>query len=241
MAGFFSKERARERKIKKCQKKLMNMFVQSPERQFAAQDLAEIGTPASLAILLERFEKRTNNHTIDREEKKFIHDLLVGMGNEVVEPLITHIKGPAENINWPLRVLRDFLDKDGISDMISDLLEGMDTEYTRNPVKKEELVLAAGDYVNERLGRALVPFLDDSNERIRFLAAEAIFNGKYDFAAAEMVQRVTGVEESIRVTTRIVEGLAETDWTVKGHKAAVEENLPEGFAITRAGTIRRRG
>ena len=136
MAGFFSKERSLERKLKKSKKKLLNMFVQSPERQFAAQTLVEIGTPEALAILLERFEKRTNNHTIDREEKKFIHDLLVDMGPDVVDHLIDYIRGPTEAIDWPLRVLRRYLEDEKIADLIADLLEDMDIEYSRNPVKR---------------------------------------------------------------------------------------------------------
>ena len=241
MAGFFSKERSTQRKLKKSQKKLLNMFAQSPERQFAAQTLAEIGTDEALAILLGRFEKRTNNHTIDREEKKFVHDLLVDMGPAVVEHLTRHIRGPAELINWPLRVLRQYVEKDEIANLIADLLDDMDIEYSRNPVKKEELVLAAAEYKQERLGQSLVRFLEDANERIRFLVVDAIFTGGYAFAAEAVVKRLTGEEESIRVVTRLVDGLAETNWTVKGYKAAVEANLPEGFSITRAGTIRRRG
>ncbi len=241
MAGFFSKERSIERKLKKAKKKLLNMYVQSPERQFAAQDLASMASPEAISILLERFEKRTPNHTIDREEKKFIYDLLLDLGADVVDDLIAHIRGDAESINWPLKALRKQISGDEIAEIIADLLENMDTDYSRNPVKKEELVLTAQEFHDERLGRCLVRFLDDANERIRFLAAEAIFAGKYDFASEAVVQRLAGDEESLRVQNAIIEGLAATDWTVKGHKAAVEANLPEGFAITRAGTIRRRG
>ena len=118
MAGFFSKERSLQRKLKKSQKKLLNMYAQTPERQYAAHTLAEIGSDDALAILLERFEKRTNNHTIDREEKKFIHDLLVDMGPAVVEHLTRHIRGPAEFINWPLRVLRRFVEENEIAELI---------------------------------------------------------------------------------------------------------------------------
>jgi hypothetical protein len=241
MLGFLSKEKASERKLAKASKKLLNMFVQSPDRRFAAQTLLELDTPAAYAVLFERFEKKTNNHTLDREEKVEIVDMLVDRGQPVIAPLIAHVKGSARSVNWPLRILGRLQSEEQITSLLVELLSGMDTDYERDPEKKEELVLAAQEHHDERLGRELVRFLDDANERIRFLAADALFAGAYDFAAEPLVRRLTGIEESIRVVTRIVDGFTQCDWTVEGHRAAVEEHLPDGFAVTRAGTIRRRG
>jgi len=241
MLGLFSKEKAYERKLKKASKKLMNMFVQSVDRRYSARDLLELDTPEAYKVLFERYEKKVPNQTTDREEKVELTELLIDRGETVVEHALTHIKGTAQYINQPLKVVAHFYSKEEMAALVAELLEGMDTEYERFPEKKEDLVLTAVEYVDDRLGKALLPFLADSNERIRFLAADALFTGGYSFASEPIVKRLAGEEDSIRVITRLVDGVAETDWTVKGYKAAVEENLPEGFAITRGGTIRRRG
>lgn len=241
MPGFFSKERKQQRKLNKFGKKLLNIYAQTQERQYAAHQLAEMGIPEAIQILLDRFEKRAPNHTVDREEKGQIEDLLVSMGTKVVEPVIEHLKGPALNVNWSLRILSHFLTEAELAELVAGLLEDMDTEYMRNPEKKHELVLTAADYKDERLGRALLPMLEDANEQIRYLAVDAIMKWKYPFAAEPIMKRLAGDEESIRITSHILDGITETDWTVKGYRPSIEENLPDGYAITRAGTIRRRG
>jgi hypothetical protein len=241
MAGFFSKERADERKLKKWTKKLLNMYVQPADRQFAAQQLAEMATDASIQVILTRFERNTKNHTLDIDDKKLCHDLLVELGDRVREPILNHIRGNARHVNWALRVLQTVVEKEKIAEIIAELLEGMDAEYTRNPEKKEELVAAAADHVNERLGKALMPHIEDASERIRFHAIDALFAGGYGFAAEPIVGRLAGEETSMRVILRILDGLVECDWSVKGHRAIIEEMLPEGYAITRSGTVRRRG
>ncbi|MBN1946356.1 MAG: hypothetical protein JW797_11820 [Bradymonadales bacterium] len=241
MPGFFSKERSLQRKHRKWGKKLHNIYAQTQDRQYAAHQLASLGTDEAVGLLLGRFEKRLLNHTQDTEEKQLVHDLLVNLGSAAVDPTIAHLKGPALNVNWPLRVLSNFLSRDRIAEILSELLEEMDTEYTRNPEKKHELVLTAAEYQNERLGRALLPMLDDASEEIRFLAVDAILKAQYPFAMEPIMQRLAGEEESIRIRMHILEQIVQTDWTVKGYRPSIEENLPEGYAITRTGTIRRRG
>lgn len=241
MLSFFSKERALERKHRRLSKKLLNIYVQNPERQYAAQQLAELGTAEAISLLLQRFEKRLQNHTTDTEEKQMVHDLLVNLGDKVVEPAIAHLKGPALNVNWPLRVLSALVPDERVAEVIAELLEEMDTEYTRYPEKKHELVLVAAEHQSERLGRALLPMIEDANEEIRFLTVDAFLKWKSPFAAEAIMKRLAGEEESLRITSHILEHIVDMDWTVKGYRPKIEERLPEGYAVTRAGTIRRRG
>ena len=242
MFGLFNKEKALERKYKKLGKKLLNMYAQTAERKFVSQQLAELGTPKAVNLLLSRFEKNTKNHTIDRDEKNFIFELLVDMGKtKVAEFTIAHIKGGALNVNWPLKTLRKLLNQYEVAELIAECLEAEDTEYAVSPERKEELVLSAADFKLERLGKALVPFVEDASEGIRWQAIDSLFKGGYPFAAEPIMKRLSGEEESKRITSKILEEVVDTDWKVTGHRAAIEENLPEGYAITRPGTIRKRG
>lgn len=242
MLGLFSKERALQRKHKKLRKKLGNMYAQTADRMWAAHQLVELGTREAVRILLDRFENSATNHTIDQDEKRQVCELLTQMDAElVVEETRKHLRREILQVNRPIRVLQHFLEDDELTDFLADLIEELDIEYTRDPERKEELVRTAADYGSERLGRALLPLLADTTERIRFLVVDALFEGGYEFAREPILQRLAKEEESIRVSTRILERMTESDWTVKGFKAAIEETLPEGFAVTRAGTIRRRG
>lgn len=241
MISFFSKEKALARKHRKLQKRLYNMYAQSPDRRYTAQQLAELDTPEAVRILLGRFEKRTNNHTIDNEEKTDVKDLLVNMGTRVIDLAIEHLKGGAHNVNWPLRVLSEYLEPEALGEILAELLNEEDLEYGRNPERKEELVRVAADHKGDKLGQALARFLEDENEPIRWLTVDAIFKGGHKVSTEPIMRMLAGEEESQRVVALILDHVVETDWTVKGFKAKIEENLPDGYAITRSGTIRRRG
>ncbi|MCA9562132.1 MAG: HEAT repeat domain-containing protein [Myxococcales bacterium] len=237
--GLFSSESKEERKVRKLSKRLGSMFAQKEVRYAAADGLAALGTPAAIAALLGRFEESTSNHTIDREEKRHVVDLLTDLGTDVIKPVRDYILSDVKAINYPLRVLAKFEESDAIAELIAEMLEEMDTEYTRNPEKKEQLVLAAGDYKSERLAKALIPFLGDANELVRFHAADVLFKMDYAFAAEPMAKRLSE-EESGRVMTRLVDGFAERDWQVTSNGDLDPEQLPYGFAVTGSGTIRRR-
>jgi HEAT repeat protein len=242
MFGLFSKEKALERKYRKLSKRLLNMYAQAPDRAWVAQQLAQLETPEAIAILLQRFEKRAPNHTIDKDEKTDIQRYLVDLGERVVEPTKAHLfRIDTTNVNWPIRVLRHFLEPTALADVIADVIDNEDLEYGRNPERKQELVLAASEYESEKLGKALVRMLEDANEPVRHNAAEAVLRHAYESGREPILERLIDPDESRRVTTLILEKLVEMDWTVSGHKARVEELLPEGYALTRAGTIRRRG
>ena len=64
---LFSKEKAQERQLEKIRKTLTNMWVQSPERIYAAEQLRNIGTDEALIILMERFKHTNKNTTVDNE------------------------------------------------------------------------------------------------------------------------------------------------------------------------------
>lgn len=242
MFGLLSKEKAQERKYRKYSKRLLNMYAQGPDRAWAAQQLAQLETPEAIEILLQRFEKRAPNHTVDNDEKTDIERYLTDMGEKVVEPTVAHLKrSDTTMVNWAIRVLRYFLGSAEMGDVLAEVIDAEDLEYGRNPERKEELVLAAGELESEKLGVALVRMLQDANEPVRYNAVEAVLKHDYEGARESILERLVDPDESRRVTTRILEFLVESDWPVTGHKAKLEELLPEGFALTRAGTIRRRG
>ena len=97
-----------------------------------------------------------------------------------------------------------------------------------------------GILFDKDIAEAILPFANDDNETIRFVAVETLLKFSFKFTADELVQRFVD-EDSGRIIRKLAEGFADEKWSVKGHKAGVEKNLPEGFAITRNHTVTRRG
>jgi hypothetical protein len=62
-----------------------------------------------------------------------------------------------------------------------------------------------------------------------------------DAAAAPALARLLGDEESVRVRTKIAEGLAARGWTVpEEDREAVRKALPAGFLLDGGGKVTKR-
>lgn len=243
---LFDKEKAQERRIKKLQKKLTNMYVQDAERQYAVEELRSIGTPEAIQALLSRFGETSHNHTTDPEEKQFVYSVLVDLGRrgetDVVGILTNHLKQTEKNINWPLKVLSDLTSYDEMVELLTDLLEACDVGYRRNPEKKQELMLRAAEFQNRGLAEQLARFVKDDNETIRFLAVDAIMAQEEDDIAQEALGEQLRFEDSIRTIQKITDIFVDNPgWTIPDdEREEVEQNLPEGFGVHKKGHIYRK-
>jgi hypothetical protein len=79
-----------------------------------------------------------------------------------------------------------------------------------------------------RAVEALIPFLEDDDEGIRFTTVEALFKQKNDSAREPLLKLMTNAEEeSLRIKHRIAEGFVDVGWVVKGFRGTVEKLLAE--------------
>jgi hypothetical protein len=240
---FMDKEKAEEKKLRKLKKTLTHMYVQAAERQYAADQLWEKGTPEAIEVLLCRYQETNPNHTTDAEEKEYVFQLLVDLGRkgdvDVVQAVTDHLKRITENINWPLKVLMTLVDPERMVDVLVELLEASKTGYERNPEKKRELMLRAADFKDRRLAEQVARFLADDNETIRFLAVDALMAQEEEDFAREPLADCLAVEESLRIQQKIAELFADRpEWLVdEDRREEVEANLPQGYGIHKQGYI----
>jgi HEAT repeat protein len=237
---------SQERQLEKLEDTLTNMYKQDSERRYAIQDLRDMRSPEAVEVLLTRFGETAPNTTIDAEEKEFVYDVLVELGQttelDIRGQVIEHLKETDEKINWPMKVLTDLLDYDEMADVIAELLDTCTTGFKRNPEKKQELMLQATEVRSERLAEKLVPFLDDANETIRFLAVDAVAHQGYEDIIKEPLRQRLVDEDSFRIIKKIVEVfLDHQGWTIPEEaQPDVERALPEEFGIHKEGHIYRR-
>ncbi len=243
---LFDKEKAEQRRIKKLKKTLTNMYTQPSERQYAIQQLREIGTPEAIQALLARFEDTGPNHTTDADEKEYVYSVLVDLGRrgdtDVVEIVEDHLKEIEENINWPLKVVSDLISYEDMADFVTELLAASDIGYRINPEKKQELMLRAAEFEDRQLCEQLVRFLEDDNETIRFLAVDAVMAQDEDDLVEEPLCERLRIEDSIRVVQKITEIFADhPGWKIPEEaREDVEVGLPDGYGIHKKGHIYRK-
>ncbi|MBH23981.1 MAG: hypothetical protein CMH57_05930 [Myxococcales bacterium] len=243
---LFSKEKAQERQLGKLRKTLTNMWVQSPERNYAAEQLRNIGTDDALMILMERFKHTAQNTTYDNEEKMYVYDLLVSMGPTVIDVVKRFIREEPEKINWPMKVLDDLLSGDEMASYIQSLLADMTIDYERNPEKKEQILIRARDFAShEGLQKEVARFSEDDNEGIRFIAVDAVSKQDADWAAQALRNNLR-IEDSGRVLQIACEKLVETGWTAIDEeedeqiRADILDNLPNTYLLTEEGALKHK-
>ncbi len=243
---LFDKEKAEERRIKRLRKTLTNMYTQPSERQYAIQQLREIGTPEAIHALLARFEDTGPNHTTDADEKEYVYSVLVDLGRrqeiDVVGIVTEYLKEIEENINWPMKVVSDLVSHEDMTEFLTELLADSDIGYRINPEKKQELVLRAAEFTDRELCKELVRFLEDDNETIRFLAVDAVMAQEEDDLVEEPLRERLRLEDSIRIVQKITDIFVDNPgWTIPDEEREdIETALPDGFGVHKKGHIYRK-
>ena len=240
---LFDKETKERRKYAKLRKTLTNMYVQPSERSYAIQQLRDLATEEAVDVLLARYGDNAPNTTVDIEEKEYVYDVLVLLGQEtdvdVVGVVREHLRNTEENVNWPMKVLSDLLDFEEFTTFLAELLSDCTTDYVQNPEKKQELILRATEIKDEAVAKALVRFLADANETIRFLAVTACLAQERDDLYEDTFIDLLEDEESIRIVNKLVEAFYDRpEWKIpEEQREAVERALPEEYGIHNKGHI----
>ena len=187
-----------------------NKFSQNLDRQDAIEQLSRMGTKESAAALLKRFDWQLDPSITDQEEKENCLRGIVGVGEDALDP-VRHYAKKAESLMWPMRVLKNIVTGQALTDELLSMLDQFDTEYTRNVEPKLQLISELAEHKTDEVRAALEPFLEDASEPVRFAAVTSVFAlGKAESLPALIA--ALEQEESLRVKNRIAEGLAQKGW-----------------------------
>lgn len=224
--GFFSKERALQRTIKKATNKL----AQSTERWAALEKLRDIGTDESLYHLLRRFSFASLKSVDDEQEKAWVVQAMCALGERSLPPLRKFMKS-STTVAYPLRILEDVANRKQALELIDELLEEEAPGYTKTTDKRKQLI----DWLSEWPGcededavSRVTPYLADFDEGVRFATVEALSLRCTETAAEPLVSALLKEdEESGRLKTRIVEVMHEKELPVGERKKKVQKVLPD--------------
>jgi HEAT repeat protein len=210
---------------------------QAIDRWESIQALIAMGTPEAAEALLQRFTFYVEPGTTDQEEKDTAYFGIVSLGDRALDPVCAFLK-KAESISWPLKILDELAKPETVVDKLLGLLDEMDIEYERDPQRKVQVLAALQERVDARVAQAVVRFLEDTNETVRFNAVGALFAQKEaeQFKDA-LVDRVCG-EESVRIRNRLLQGFAIRGWDFGSRKDEARKNLTAVFALDSKGIPR---
>jgi HEAT repeat protein len=225
-------------RIDRLTKTLLHRYSQSEARYEAVEKLKAIGTPEAIYNLSRRFSSTSENLGIDQEEKQYVRDVLVGFGDNAVEPVIRYIKSH-DKITWAIQALEKLQTTDELVEFLFEILHEGDPVYIRGD-KATQILKALESLDHPSIVEGVIPCLESADDTVRYVAVECL-EAKADTVAREpLLQALTSPDEdSARVRTHIAEALERLGWEVKGYRNKVISALPEGYRVTSKGRITR--
>ena len=223
LSDFFSKDSRSNRALKKNMQRAVDKHAQSIDRWRAMEALRDDGSAEAVLGLLRRFSLRYEKSIEDEQEKEWVYQTLVDLGERVLPELRRYLRD-SDTIAWALKVLEGVAKGDKFREALTELCEQNDNTYVRDPSKKIQLVHFMGEHHDPVLAKLLVPYLEDADEGVRFKAVEALLSQRQFEVAMEAMLRLLQLpsEESRRIKVRIVEGMAAEGWALPASSDAVE-------------------
>ena len=215
------------------------MYGQPADRQYYLYQTRDLGGELAAKTLLLRFSCTCENSKVDSDEKQITQDLLVSIGEPAIEPVKQFLRFNDKYFNWPYRTLSQLIPEEELNKFLIELLDTIGPEYVRNPERKEQLMHICEGLKNEDIAKSLLPYLDDNNETIQFLAADAAIAHGYPFDITALSERL-GKEDSQRILVHILKAFKENGWKIEQEhieKAHSNVELPSEYHIKQDGSV----
>lgn len=217
----------------------MDKRAQNYDRQEAINALSQMATADAVEALLKRFSFHADPSITDQEEKDAAFRGILKAGDAALEPVRAYA-AKAESLAWPMKIVHELLDEDAYVKELLQWLSRWDTEYAKFIDPKLQLLTELEEHKHADIRAGVERFLEDVNEPARFHAASTLL-AQDDGGAVEALARLMADEESVRVRTRVAEGLVVRGWPVpEEQRDAVRGVLPPAFALDGAGRVTKR-
>ncbi len=236
-------------KIDKVAKLAANPFAQPDVRMREMMRLFKDGSPAALRGVLKRFASNAQGHIADEDEKKWLEDKLVDVGEAALEPLADYVK-TEDKLSYALRTYERIAGTErAVTFFLAVMAEKGPDDY-RSAEAKLQIVYQLGDSLDDpRVLPALVPFILDHSDDVRWAvmdfltrAAEkgALPDAVRDGAAEKLGEIVLQDNAGPRIQRRAAELLADREWSIPGEAEALSPLLDDTFFLDKKRFVRRR-
>jgi hypothetical protein len=244
---LFGSGRGKSR-VEKLARRVTNQYAQSPDRYGAMEDLFKLassswdkaeklpeGSPERAEFerqcddcyvaLLGRFSMNASKSIDDEEEKGWLYRHLVMVGKPLLAPIKQFCRD-AEGVAWALRIVEDVANEAEEWEILDVLLEAHPPNYERDSGAKLQMLTHLKEIEDERVRGILIRYLADPDENVRFFCIEALIDNQEREAMDALVTQLDSPEEdSIRLRSRILDGLADLGWDLSEHATVVRKHV----------------
>jgi hypothetical protein len=241
-----SKDERAQGALKKLARKLTEKFGPSENRQKVIDQLGEMGTPAALQTLCQRFTVCAEAGITDQEEKESALRWLVDAGRDAVAPVTAFIREQESGVAWGLRALAEVARPEEVVEVVTAELARLGSVYMRDPEKKLTLLAWTAEHHAgagaEAMEQALLALLEDFTDDVRIGAARALAQRPPTAPAREgLIQLLLRSGDNARVRGDVLAALHALGADVKGHRPSVEPLLVEPWFLDKDSLVKRRG
>lgn len=235
---FSTTGRAKSR-LDKHIKVITNPYTQSADRYVSMQVLLDDGSDEALVGLMRRFTVIATKSIEDEEEKGWAYRELSGKGAKVLSALRIFCV-ESDNVAWALRILEDVANGPQEWEILEAMLERHPAEYARDPKTKLQVLTHLAEIDDPRVVDILLRYLEDPAEQVRYFCIEQLCDIADERAKPALLARLGNPDEdSVRLRTRILDGLSVLGWDVSGAQDIVVKNLGNEHALQKGKIIRR--
>jgi hypothetical protein len=234
---IFSSSGRSKNRLDRNMKAVVNIYGQSADRYHAMQELLEIGTVPAIVGVMRRFTINASKSIEDEEEKNWLSKRLTDLDKTILLPAAREFCLNNDNIAWVLRIVEDRANEREEWELFDALLDKHPPVYERDPSKKQQLLAHIAEVDNPRVAQILTRYLADPDETIRLHAVDALLDiaepaspdaGLIDALTARLAHKD---EDSLRLKTKILTGLARLKWDVRAHMDRIVPNLGSEHAF----------
>jgi len=229
-----------EKQIEKARKKVKEPHGDSANRINAAYRLLEIGTPEAILALLDRFTIDVSPSSQDEEEKEDVLRQIVKRGEGAVSALINFLERERQ-VYWPVRALKEILLTKEFEEKIDEILQYQWENPPASSDPKAQLIQLLEVPESTKLVATMKMFLEDEADDVRLAVLDHLFHCSEEESREDILRCYLNSEDRPRVQGQIMAKFVEKQWSVKGFRPQIEENLPEGHMLTREGKVKITG
>ncbi len=220
-------------------KTITNPYTQSADRYVSMEKLLNDGSDEALVGLMKRFTVVATKSIEDEEEKGWVYRQLSGLGVKVL-PALKQFCLESENVAWALRILEDVANEEQEWEVLDAMLERHPPEYARDPKTKLQILTHVAEIDDPHVVDTLLKYLEDPDEGVRFFTVEQLIDIGDERAKGPLVARLGNKQEdSIRLRTRLLDGLAVFGWDVSEYQAVITANLGNEHLLSKGKIVRR--
>ena len=240
LKDLFSSSGRQKSRLDKLIKTVTNQYTQTAERYHAMEQLLSDGSEEALVGLLRRFTIVSTKSIEDEEEKGWVYRQLRDMGAKAL-PAVKKFCLEYDNVAWALRIVEDVADETQEWEILDALLERHPPGYERDPKKKLQVLTHLSEIDDPKVAELLAGYVEDADEGVRFLAAEQLLDiGEEEHAKKALVDRLCNPEEdSVRLRTKILDGLTEHGWDLSEDAERIRPRLGNEHDLQGGRVIRR--